>query len=272
LLLSRSRLAFAGAVAALAVLPSPASAQRTVDACPDDAAKVSNWSYDITRSNGTKVNDVPRLAGNVRKGDTITASFDLAPNCIGKSVTLASYRSVSLSGVPLSSQVLFSYETKQFTNDSTTAKRRFENALTAKVFGSSSTTNSGGKNDCQDQTPNTKNKGANTSGPYDPACDGSASENGNGGGKATGRPCAGCVGNADDKNPPGQQPGPQDRNNGYECDGNKGIAKGNPAHSKCNPLPYFQVDFATGPVIRNLSLTNMYGPDLIDFVNGPEVQ
>jgi hypothetical protein len=70
-------------------------------------------------------------------------------------------------------------------------------------------------------------------GPYDSTCDGSPSGNGNGGGNAGGKPCAGCVGSADDKNPPGQLPGPQDNNNGYECDGNSGIAKGNPAHSGC---------------------------------------
>jgi len=70
-------------------------------------------------------------------------------------------------------------------------------------------------------------------GPYCSTRDGSPSENGNGGGKAVGKPCAGCVGKADNKNPKGQLPGPQDRNNGYECDGNKGIAKGNPAHTGC---------------------------------------
>jgi LPXTG-motif cell wall-anchored protein len=43
------------------------------------------------------------------------------------------------------------------------------------------------------------------------------------------------VGKADNKNPKGQQPGPQDNNNGYECDGNHGIAKGNPAHTGCQP-------------------------------------
>jgi LPXTG-motif cell wall-anchored protein len=64
---------------------------------------------------------------------------------------------------------------------------------------------------------------------------GLASGNGNGGGKAVGKPCAGCVGKADNKNPPGQKPGPQDHNNGYECDGNHGIAKTNPAHTGCKP-------------------------------------
>lgn len=70
-------------------------------------------------------------------------------------------------------------------------------------------------------------------GAYCSTRDGSASENGNGDGQAVGKPCAGCVGKADNKNPPGQQPGGSDRNNGYECDGNKGLGKGNPAHTGC---------------------------------------
>lgn len=76
--------------------------------------------------------------------------------------------------------------------------------------------------------------GANTGpGPYAPSGVGLPSGNGNSGGAATGKPCAGCVGNADAKNPPGQRPGPHDHNNGYECDGNSGIARTNPAHSGC---------------------------------------
>jgi len=64
--------------------------------------------------------------------------------------------------------------------------------------------------------------------PYDhDNCDGTIGLHGNGGnGK-----CAGCTGKADDKWPGGQYPG--DHNNGYECDHNGGIGKGNPAHSKC---------------------------------------
>lgn len=74
--------------------------------------------------------------------------------------------------------------------------------------------------------------GANQSGPYNATPSG-PSGNGNGGGEATGKPCAGCVGNADNKNPIGQLPGGSDHNNGYECDGNNGIAKTNPAHTSC---------------------------------------
>lgn len=61
--------------------------------------------------------------------------------------------------------------------------------------------------------------------------------NGNGGGGG-GKPCAGCVGNADNKFPPGQAPNGSDHNNGYECDGNSGVGKTNPAHSGCKaPAP-----------------------------------
>ena len=82
--------------------------------------------------------------------------------------------------------------------------------------------------------------GANQGGPYDNTCDGSPSGNGNGNGQATGKPCAGCVGNADDKNPgaasgKGQYPNGSDHNAGYECDRNNGVGKGNPAHSTCEP-------------------------------------
>jgi hypothetical protein len=85
--------------------------------------------------------------------------------------------------------------------------------------------------------------GANsTSGPYDPdPADPGASGVGqpSGNGKSTdnngNRPCAGCVGKADYKNPPGQLPDGTDHNKGYECDENEGVGKMNPAHSGCAP-------------------------------------
>ncbi len=76
-------------------------------------------------------------------------------------------------------------------------------------------------------------QGANVHGPYDSTRDGSPSMNGNGGGNAVGKPCAGCVGKADNKNPPGQMPGDSDANAGYECDRNHGIGPTNPAHTGC---------------------------------------
>ncbi|MDT7537399.1 MAG: hypothetical protein QOI82_984 [Actinomycetota bacterium] len=78
------------------------------------------------------------------------------------------------------------------------------------------------------------NNGGNC-GAYCSTRDGSQSLNGNGGGNSTGKPCAGCVGKADNKNPKGQAPNGSDHNNGYECDGNHGVGKGNPAHTACKP-------------------------------------
>jgi hypothetical protein len=52
----------------------------------------------------------------------------------------------------------------------------------------------------------------------------------------------GCVGNADDKNPRGQNPNGSDHNNGYECDGNNGVGRGNPAHTDCQNTPPCTID------------------------------
>jgi len=87
------------------------------------------------------------------------------------------------------------------------------------------------------------NHGANSTSsnnPYKSTRDGSPSLNGNGNGNATGKPCAGCVGKADNKNPPGQEqsdPMGTFPNNGYECDHNNGIGKTNPAHTGCTGTP-----------------------------------
>lgn len=75
--------------------------------------------------------------------------------------------------------------------------------------------------------------GANQHGPYDSTRDGSPSLNGRGDGGANGKPCAGCVGKADNKNPQGQLPGGSDHNAGYECDRNSGVGQSNPAHTGC---------------------------------------
>ena len=102
--------------------------------------------------------------------------------------------------------------------------------------GSGSTATSGPGNSsqgCDGSHNSDTGHGANHSGPYDNTCDGSPSGNGNGNGNATGKPCAGCVGNADDKNPKGQYPNGTDRNAGYECDRNHGIGRTNPAHTGC---------------------------------------
>jgi hypothetical protein len=94
-----------------------------------------------------------------------------------------------------------------------------------------------------DQNPGGANGdqcGSEPTGTYCSTRDGSASQNGNGGGEAVGKPCAGCVGKADNKNPPGQElsdPMGTFPNNGYECDHNNGIGKTNPAHTGCQTAP-----------------------------------
>lgn len=109
--------------------------------------------------------------------------------------------------------------------------------------------------------------GANTTGPYDPNGVGEPSGNGNGDGNATGKPCAGCVGNADSKNPPGQLPGPDDANNGYECDANSGIAQGNPAHSFCSTST---TSTSTSTTSTSTSTTSTTVPETTTSTTVPE--
>lgn len=104
------------------------------------------------------------------------------------------------------------------------------------------------KFECSDSHHSNTGHGANNDEGYQSTCD-PADFGGNGQedspGEHTGKPCAGCVGNADDKNPPGQVPDGGDANSGYECDGrdrpferqegngNHGIGDENPAHTGC---------------------------------------
>ena len=69
-------------------------------------------------------------------------------------------------------------------------------------------------------------------GTYDhDSCDTTSGQHGSeGNGK-----CAGCTGKADDKSPGGQYR--NDNNNGYECDHNGGVGKGNPPHARCPVEP-----------------------------------
>jgi LPXTG-motif cell wall-anchored protein len=117
-----------------------------------------------------------------------------------------------------------------------------EPAHPVKGKSTSKTTHGGTSGDVNSPQPISKadanSGGANGQCPGGPYCstrDGSPSGNGNGGGKAVGKPCAGCVGKADNKNPKGQMPDASDANAGYECDTNHGIARTNPAHTGCVP-------------------------------------
>ncbi len=102
-------------------------------------------------------------------------------------------------------------------------------------------------------TANSDSNGANVSGPYDPNGVGNPSGNGNSGDNNGNRPDAGTVGNADDKNPPGQQPGGNDHNKGYECDENNGVGKTNPAHSGCTTTTTRGGSTTTIPVTTTLA-------------------
>jgi hypothetical protein len=104
----------------------------------------------------------------------------------------------------------------------------------SQVSSTSSTTSSEGATHGAQPTCTNKHPRTPTGGPFDSTCDGSPSLNGNGTGGG-GRPCAGCVGNADYKHPGGQSL--NDHNSGYECDSNSGIGKTNPAHSGCQVAP-----------------------------------
>jgi hypothetical protein len=125
------------------------------------------------------------------------------------------------------------------------------NVLTGTAFATPSITNpSDAKYDCGviDNLNQVTGHGANNNDGYQSTCDptdfgGNGQEFGPG--LQTGKPCAGCVGRADDKNPPGQFPDGSDHNSGYECDGrdrpstnqngngNHGIGDENPAHTGC---------------------------------------
>lgn len=77
--------------------------------------------------------------------------------------------------------------------------------------------------------------GANTDcGAYCATDVGAPSGNGNAAAHSKGLPGAGTKGKADNKFPPGQSPDGNDNNNGYECDGNRGIGRTNPAHTGCD--------------------------------------
>ena len=229
--------------------------------CPAGKAAVTSYSYVATGLDGTTRN-LTQLRGNTDAGDIITVTFTVAPGCEDVQVSFASYRAAEGSW-PTYDQSLYKSSTGFFDAGTHT--------LTVEVPATPGTAGANCPNEFHD---NSNGGGANASpGPYDTTCDGSPSQNGNGDGNANGKPCAGCVGNADNKNPPGQMPNAEeDGDQGYECEpqpkGNDGVGVGNPAHSSCTPYGFYQVDFAVGPVLETISETSLYGTRLIDADNG----
>ena len=94
-------------------------------------------------------------------------------------------------------------------------------------------------------------------GDYCPTTPGAPSGNGGGNGSSN-EPGQGTVGNADDKNPPGQFKNGGDPNGGYECDQNQGVALGNPAHTGCAPTPA-PTDTPTPPTCTPTVANNLCG-------------
>jgi hypothetical protein len=202
-------------------------------------------SYTGTHADGTTVTS-PLLSGVASPGTSIVATVKVTHLPAGAScvdLALASYRSETIHYDEFGYQLLYQSVTALNVHLGDTVTLSVLVPQTPGIPGPGCT-----NTHSLDQTGN----GANVPGPYDTTCDGTASGNGQGNGAAKGKTCAGCVGNADNKNPPGQQPGPQDGNAGYECDRNQGIAKGNPAHSGCAVGVFWQIDLITGPVLPYL--------------------
>jgi len=212
------------------------------------------------------VNEVPAPLVAVRRGDHVVVTFEVPAGCVNR-MTFASFvaPAPAFDGSKLNQQAVFSKETGTFGAG--------RHSMTVDVFefpGSRVP-------DCNavprsaplvserhdDHAVVRFEAGVNQPKPYADACDASPSRDGNGGGAARGKPCAGCVGNADGKNPPGQQPGGNDTNAGYECDRNQGIGQGNPAHSGCEN---FQIDFSYRPSRDDIGVLHGHRPELIAAV------
>jgi hypothetical protein len=246
-----------------AVSAAPASAAPAPCA---GASALSSYSYKVTHLDGTTFVTgslkFSQQVGRFRKGDKVEVTFTVKPTCAGTRLSLASYRTTESTGLTaLQDQVLFGSDTGIFTAGPHT--------LTVSLFGAPALAGASGQ--CTQVPYAPGGSGANQPGVYDPTCDGSPSMNGNGNGNAKGKPCAGCVGKADAKNPPGQMPNGNDPNAGYECDTNSGVGQTNPAHTGCTG---YQVDFVTGAVIQQLGAisggpgTYAFDGRLIDHANG----
>ena len=205
---------------------------------------VDHVVYQVTHVGGAVQNATSGTIGYnlnslLAPGDTVRSTVYVKAGCASVQVSAASYRATFRSdGSPITAdQTVFSSQT-------VTATPSSPGVLTVTLPGSGTATAATCPNKHVGADPG---GGANGPGAYGSTCNGSASQNGNGGGGAKGKPCAGCVGNADDKNPPGQAPNGSDHNAGYECDRNNGVGKGNPAHSGCTTGGY-QYDLVVGPV------------------------
>jgi hypothetical protein len=244
----------AAAGTSVALMASAGSAMANV--APSAGCKITNATYTV---NGGPSLPLPigAFAPAIPRGSHVVITFSVPTGCTDQ-LTLAAYRAPSATSGHLPQQILDNYTTGTFTGGG-------PYTLSATTPGSPP----GDASQCSPQHNNSNGGGANQSpGPYDPTCDGSASGNGKSTNNNSSKPCAGCVGNADGKNPPGQYPNGNDPNAGYECDSNQGVGQTNPAHTGCQS---YQLDFAYGPVITQLSGASpdtIYGPGLITQGHG----
>lgn len=240
----RAGLALAAATALMGfgvVIGGAGAAAASTVGCMGDGSAVTSHSYSFTDPDGT-VRTGTSLS-QARPGDVVVAMFAINPQCTTADVSLASYTSATTAAA---GSLAFFQGQQLFDSDTGTFPGGTTGTLTVHIPASGGVT-SGCPNPNDSNVPS--GNGANQSGPYNSTCNGSPSQNGNGNGNANGKPCAGCVGNADNKNPPGQLPNATaDGNNGYECDNNNGVGKTNPAHTGCG-VPHSQTDLAVGSVI-----------------------
>ena len=248
-----SCLAAVAMTAAVAVTGTATAAEADTPGCQTSNSTITDYSYVLKGLDGS-TRTVTDLTGNTRPGDVVTASFTIV-DCSGVQVSLAAYRAPTnvYSDVLASQQTLYSSATGTFSTG------RYSLTVTIPARPG---TPSGDCTNTHLSNADFTGHGANVSGPYDTTCDGSPSRNGNSENSQSNKPCAGCVGNADNKNPPGQQPDPtRDGNNGYECDNNQGVGKTNPAHSGCTTNRFYQIDLVRGSVLTTLGpagSTNFY--------------
>jgi hypothetical protein len=246
--------------ATLVVMAAPAAYAASVDCATNQA--VTSDSYVIHHLNGTTDGPRPNIWGVVRPGDTIVGTLTISPECSSVVLSAASYTAPS---------AVFSVENQKqqvlFDSATTTANGGSTVVLTITVpqfAGGVDTSSCPNKHLTSSKTTN--GNGSIDGNNYASTCDGRPSGNGNGNGMSTGKPCAGCVGNADNKNPPGQFPDGTDHNAGYECDRNHGIGRTNPAHTGCLPAAHFQIDFVVGPVIEQFFANGTYTPYPYDSI------
>ncbi|MEY2423368.1 MAG: hypothetical protein QOI95_3435 [Acidimicrobiaceae bacterium] len=248
---------------------APAPKTATAPACVGEAA-VTNVSY--TDQSGSLTVDANGAIQGVDSGDLVTVHFSVPASCPdGVVLSLVSY---SAAGATFPSvQTLSAVQTATFAPGG-------PYTLTVQVpNGGSGDTGGDQKNPnavCDGSTNSDTGHGANQGGPYDNTCPDGASQNGKSTDNNSSKPCAGCVGNADDKNPGaakqtnGQYPNGTDHNAGYECDRNQGIGQSNPAHTGCGGN--FQLDFVTGQPILSFDSTGhpSYFDEgrLINYANG----